>query len=177
MPIDKTTSKARKQLYRKEWESQTWASGWLGESRRGTDKAHCMVCDKHYSAGKSDLEKHYKSQQHITNMKARRGTTSIAAALFSSDPVIKAELNLVALVARENLSFNLMNSLEKTVKYVADDSKAVKGMSCKRTKCTYLLTECLGPYTHTALVEELKRAGRFTILCDKSTTLGLLLGT
>ncbi|CAM1331742.1 Uncharacterised protein r2_g4065 [Pycnogonum litorale] len=82
---------------------------------------------------------------------------------------IKAELNVVALIARKNISFNFLDSLVSTLHGIANDSKAIKGMSCNRTKGTYLLTECLAVYAHEMLVADLKKARGFSILCEKAT--------
>ena len=83
--------------------------------------------------------------------------------------MIKAELNVVALIARKNVSFNFLDSLLQTLHGIAGDSKAVKGMTRNRTKGTYLLTECLAVYAHEQLVAALKKASGFSILCDKAT--------
>lgn len=56
-----------------------------------------------------------------------------------------------------------------TLHGIADDLKAIKGMSCNRTKGTYLLTECLSQYAHEKFVEDLKLSRGFSILCDKAT--------
>lgn len=82
---------------------------------------------------------------------------------------MKAELNVVALIARKNISFNFLDSLVATLHGIADDSKGIKGMSCNRTKGTYLLTECLAQYAHEKLVDDLRQSNGFSILCDKAT--------
>jgi hypothetical protein len=82
---------------------------------------------------------------------------------------VKAELNVVALIARKNISFNFLDSLLETLHGIADDSKAIKNMTCNRTKGTYLLTECLAPHAHDLLVADLKKSRGFSILCDKAT--------
>ena len=54
-----------------------------------------------------------------------------------------AELNTVALIARRNILFNFLDHLLPTLHFIADDSRAIKDITCNRTKVTYLLTECL----------------------------------
>lgn len=76
---------------------------------------------------------------------------------------------VVALIARKNVSLNFLDSLVAALHGIADDSKGIKGMSCNRTKGTYLLTECLSQYAHEELVENLKQSSEFSILCDKAT--------
>ena len=82
---------------------------------------------------------------------------------------IKAELNVVAMMARKNLPFNCLDDMVRTLHFVADDSKAIQSMTCNRTKGTYLLTECLSPYAHEKLMEEIALFGGFSVLCDKAT--------
>ena len=87
--------------------------------------------------------------------------------------IVKAELNVVALIARKNISFHFLDSLVETLHGMANDSKAVKNMTCNRTKGTYLLTECLAPYAHDKLVSDVKKARGFSILCDKATDISM----
>ena len=76
------------------------------------------------------------------------------AFIINREPaVVKAELNVVALIVRKNVSFTFLDSLLETLHGVANDSKAIQDMTCNRTKGTYLLTECLGVYSHETLVE------------------------
>ena len=82
---------------------------------------------------------------------------------------VKAELNSVALIARRNVSFNFLDHLMETLHSIADDSKTIKKMSCNRSKGTYLLTDCLSPYAHKKLFEEIRNSRGFSILCDKAT--------
>ena len=52
---------------------------------------------------------------------------------------------------------------------IADGLKTIKEMSCNRKKGTYLLTDCLAPYAHEKLAEEVKNSRGFSILCDNAT--------
>ncbi len=62
----------------------------------------------------------------------------------------QADLDVVFLIARKNVSFNFLDSLLQTLRGIADDPKAVKG--------TNLLTECLAVYANQQLVQDLKRS-------------------
>ena len=74
---------------------------------------------------------HTKSGQHKNNAKIvetnRPVTAFVSAATY---PRVKAELNTVALLARKNLSFNLLNELVETLHCIANDSKGINGMTC-----------------------------------------------
>ncbi|GFR79891.1 delta-aminolevulinic acid dehydratase [Elysia marginata] len=61
--------KYRVQRYRKEWEKESWAAGWL--TMKSPMKAHCLVCDKDLTAGKSELVGHAKGTRHIIKAQNR----------------------------------------------------------------------------------------------------------
>ena len=143
---------------------EAWAKGWLSSSKNHPSKAFCK---KDLVPGKSELIGHSKSSLHVQNAKTVDGTQPMTAFVTSKEsPVIKAELNVVA---QKNVSFNFLDSLLQTLHGIADDSKAVKSMTCNRTKGTHLLTESLAVYAHEQLVADLKKANGFSILCDKAT--------
>ena len=159
-----TEKKYRAQNYRREWEKESWAKGWLSSSKHHAGKAYCSFCDKALVPGKSELIGHTKSMVHVQRAKAveeNRPMSSFVAVRDSS--TIKAELNFVALIARKNISFNFLDSLVSTLHGIANDSKGIKGMTCNRTKGTYLLTECLSVYSHEMLVADLKKCRGFSI--------------
>ncbi|GFO45702.1 delta-aminolevulinic acid dehydratase, partial [Plakobranchus ocellatus] len=66
--------KYRVQRYRKEWEKESWAAGWL--TMKSPIKAHCLVCDKDLTAGKSELVGHAKGARHIRKAQNRPLTAS-----------------------------------------------------------------------------------------------------
>ena len=169
--MPKVEKNYRSQRYRAEWEKESWASGWLTAGKT-VGKAHCKVCDKELVAGKSELTGHTKSSTHIRLAKQIKSNERMTMFVESKDEKrIKAELNVVAMVARKNLSFNCLDDMVSTLHFVADDSKAINSMTCNRTKGTYLLTECLSPYAHEKLIQEVALSGGFSVLCDKATDL------
>ena len=90
--------------------------------------------------------------------------------IINKEPtVVKAELNVVALIVRKNVSFNFLDSLLETLHGVPNDSKAIQDMTCNRTKGNYLHTEYLGVYSHETLVAKLNQCKGFSILRDKAT--------
>lgn len=166
--------KYRAQKYRREWEKESWASDWLSISKRVAGKAYCSLCDKDLVAGKSELIGHAKSFGHIRQSKTSKDSCYMRAFLTTTNvSTIKAELNTVALIARKNIPFNVLDQLTATLHHIADDSKSVKDMTCNRTKGTYLLTECLSVYAHENLVGNIKAAKGISILCDKATDVSM----
>ena len=61
--MPKAEKSYRSQKYRKEWEKESWAMGWLTVGKG--EKAHCKVGDKELVAGKSELIGHTKTSSHI----------------------------------------------------------------------------------------------------------------
>ena len=155
-PKEKET-KYRAQKYRKEWEKEHRARGWLKLSKNHNGKAYCNVCSKDLVVGKSKVVSHTKSAQHICNMKTVETTQPVTAFVSVSwYPRIKAKLNTVALLARKDLSFKFLDQLMETLHFVANHSKAIDGMTCNATKGTYLMTECLTTSAHESIVEKMK---------------------
>ena len=113
--------------------------------------------------------KHCKSSVHIANMGQVQTNNRLDEMIGSNLSCIKAELNLFALIARKNISFNVMSSLVPVLQHIGNDSKAIKEMTCGRTKATYLMTECLTVNAHEMLIRQLEKASGFSILCDKAT--------
>ena len=129
-----------------------------------------LLCNKVLAPGKSELIGHLKTMTHVKRSKTVKETGSMTSFIQVRDPsIIKAELNVVALIARKYISLNFLDSLVETLHGTANDSKAVKNMTCNHTKGTYLLTKCLAQYAHDKLISGVKKARGFSILCDKAT--------
>ena len=65
----KGEKKYRVQKYRKDWEKEKWARGWLSAFKSLSGKAFCYVYNKDLVAEKSELIGHMKSSQHACNTK------------------------------------------------------------------------------------------------------------
>ena len=124
--MPKVEKSYRSQRYRKEWEKESWAKGWLSTGKSG-EKAHCTVCDKELVAGKSELIGHTKTSSHIRLAKQVQSNQLMTSfAELKDDSRITAELNVVAMIVRKNVSFNSLDEIISTFHFVADDSKTVK---------------------------------------------------
>ena len=75
--------KYRVQGYRKEWERESWARGWLSSAKHHEGKAYCLLCDKVLAPGKSELIGHSKTTTHVKRSKTvtETGSTSPELAL------------------------------------------------------------------------------------------------
>ena len=103
--MPKVEKNYRSQRYRKEWENESWALGWLSAGK-SAEKAHCTVCDKELAAGKSELIGHTKTSSHIRFAKQIQSNERMTTYVESKDEGrIKAELNVVAMMARKKKYF------------------------------------------------------------------------
>ena len=83
--MPKHNKQARVQLYRKEWEREAWAIGWLCPSRNTPGKAFCKFCGKDLVPGKSELEGHCVTDLHKANRRQIRTTTSMDDVIYTKD--------------------------------------------------------------------------------------------
>eukprot|EP00795_Rhopilema_esculentum_P005760 gene5760-11035_t len=168
--MSKELQRKHRQKYRREWEKESWARGWLSFSKKSVSKAYCCFCNQDFVAGKSELISHSKTTVCVSRAQQIRSNLAISDVFeVKSKDKMAAELNTVALIARRNISFNFLDHLLPTLHFIADDSRAIKDMTCNRTKGTYLLTECLSVDAHERLINAMKAAKGFSILCDKAT--------
>ena len=104
--------KYRAQKYRQERENESWASSWLSMSKYVNGKGHCSLCDKDLEAGKSELVGHSKSSGHLRQSKTSQDSHHMRVFFtMTNASTIKAELNTVALIARKNIPFNMLDQL------------------------------------------------------------------
>jgi hypothetical protein len=83
--------------------------GNLGQTRskHQEGKAYCSLCDKVLVPGKSELIGHTKTGLHIKCSKtAEENHPMTSFANVTNNSTVKAELNVAALIARKNISFN-----------------------------------------------------------------------
>lgn len=117
--MPKVEKNYRSQRYRKEWENESWALGWLSAGK-SAEKAHCTVCDKELAAGKSELIGHTKTSSHIRFAKQIQSNERMTTYVESKDEGrIKAELNVVAMMARKKyIYFNLLPTTLLSATYI-----------------------------------------------------------
>lgn len=120
--------------------------------------------------GKSELFGRTKLAGHVQRAKEMQEKCHMSLFVNIKDSsTIKVEFNVLALIARKNISFNFLDSLVSTLNDIVNDSRGIKGVTHNQKKGTYLLTECLSVNSHEMLVADLKKARGFSILCDKAT--------
>ena len=73
-------------------------------------KAYCSLCDKDLVAGKSELVGHSKLSGHLRQSKTSQDSHQMRVFFtMTNASTIKAELNTVALLARKNIPFNMLD--------------------------------------------------------------------
>ena len=115
MPKEKD-KKYRTQNFRKKWKTETWAKWWLSRSKHQEGKAYCSLCDKVLVPGMSELIGHTKTALHIKRSKTAQENHPVTSfAIVKDYDTVKAELNVVELIAKRNISFNFLDSLPETL--------------------------------------------------------------
>jgi len=55
--------------YSPKWELDPNYRGWVQRSQSGDGFFYCLACNKNYTCGKSELDKHASSKKHCLNLK------------------------------------------------------------------------------------------------------------
>lgn len=171
-------------VFKKEWTELPEFRSWLGEvsnigKKKNTgDVAFCKLCNKSLVAHKNDIVRHSKSEKHIRNSKiinSNKKVQGFTQNLENDDQVKRAEIQLVTLLATENLPFMLMDKLGEALPNILPDSVIAKKMSIHRTKTTNILKNVLGPHHLSKLIGALSEPGCFySIIVDETTDVSSL---
>lgn len=60
------------QKYLKTWETEEQFKGWLSPSSKGPNYFYCKSCMSHCKGGKSEINKHANTQEHLTAAKSEK---------------------------------------------------------------------------------------------------------
>ena len=91
--------------YRPFWKVKAWVKGSLEHSKENLLKVCCKLCNKDLVPGKTVLQKHTKTADHIKNTKYKVLLCSLINFVsVISDAKVEAELDIVAMIARDNIS-------------------------------------------------------------------------
>lgn len=150
--------------------------GWLKKSKSsvpktGGDLAKCILCRTTITAHKRVILMHSQSERHKYNLKQVSNTPKIESMSRTAEidmQVRRAELKLCCLLATNNLSFSLMDTLSPLMGNIINDSAIAKQIAVRRTKATNLVKNALGPFFENSLTENL-RLEYFSIIMDETT--------
>ena len=82
--------------------------------------------------------------------------------------VKSAEIRMSAFIAEHNITIQVVDDLVSVFKKSFKDSRIVRDVTLGRTKCTQIITNCLGERELQKLIDTLK-SQKFSILVDEST--------
>ena len=177
-----------KQKYKKEWEKdfdRTETDGaknligdWCSPVKDDEFSAFCTACRSKISvanAGKQAILQHANGAKHteaIKSLKKCKQTTINSfikpATNATEDLVLAAEIRWASFLAENDLPMALSDKAPDLFRVMFPDSAIAKEFSCARTKASYILTDGIGDYEHSNLVEKMKNTN-FSILIDEST--------
>lgn len=152
--------------------------------------ARCTCCKTDIyigSAGAGDIRRHEKSSKHIQNFKAQTSNQPRLNVFMSNrqkamedqtaiekrekeeklkEDTIRAEVMLVELIAKLNLSMNSATTLTEAFKVMFHDSQIAQNFHCGRTKATAIVKDLASK--HKKLLVERMRNGPFSLSTDGS---------
>ena len=169
--------RAKFKTFLKSWFSIPEFAGWLQAVENDPRKAFCTCCQKTIACGKSELKKHAARDSHIHKVALLQSealeTRVIAPQVDEQEiahkAVVKcAEIKLSAFYAEHNIGIATVNHLVPVLKSCFKDSRTAQDLSLGRTKCSKIITNCLGVRELEKLVEILKFQ-KFSVLVDEST--------
>ncbi|KAK3910199.1 Zinc finger protein 862 [Frankliniella fusca] len=151
--------------------------GWLKKKvPNEPTRAWCSCCNKIFSAGKSEVEKHSKGDKHlkaVADIQTNKTLESIidGPAQNHANNGKRAEIRLAAFFADNNVAFLAADQLLRVQKRAFPDSKIVQSMTLGHDKCSAIVKNVIASVETEELVRELRETG-FSILLDESTDKG-----
>ena len=164
-------------IFLKSWFSVPEFDGWLQAVETDATKAFCTCCQKTIACGKSELKRHAARDSHIRKVALLRSEALEPCVIalqvdeleIGHKAVVKcAEIKLAAFYAEHNIGIAIMDHLVPVLKSMFKDSRTAQDLTLGRTKCSKLISNCLGVRELEKIVEILKFQ-KFLVLVDEST--------
>ncbi|CAF0764829.1 unnamed protein product [Adineta ricciae] len=89
--------------------------------------------------------------------------------LSSEDQITKAEVLWSLNVAQKGFSYSSCNELNELFPLMFPDSSIAKKFSIQSDKMSYVISHGLGPYFKKQMLEDVKKADKFTLIFDEQT--------
>lgn len=141
-------------------------------SSNKANKAFCCYCKQVLLAKKSDLWKHAKTSKHIKNADPYQSKSqkkiNMNDEFNESKATAQAKLSTFIAMHCAIRSADHLNNITSSCfsKSIASDFKM------HRTKCGAIISNVIGPYFESLLLEKLKNK-KFSLLIDESTDISL----
>ncbi|KAL7295753.1 hypothetical protein TKK_0011096 [Trichogramma kaykai] len=158
------TKKPKPRAYKKSWEQEPWAKGWLTQSRR-TDifkQAACTVCDCDLRAHMQDLKEHSDTMKHKNNMrKLLLPKITTALKVDGKQKQKERDVQLAVYVAC-HASISSVDHLCDILRSFNVETKL------HRTKCSLLIKNVIAPNILLDLVKDVGEMP-YSLIVDEST--------
>lgn len=163
----------KRKVFQEKWLEEPIFKEWLEKVNGNIHKCRCNVCNTTFVCGKSELEKHQKTEKHLEGMKAKRCNIPVSNFFKESssphdDSVKNAELILATFFAEHNVALHTIDHLIPALKQAIPDSKILKDIRLSRTKCAKIISNVIGDIEKEKLVQVLK-VTKFSVMIDEST--------
>ncbi|XP_060124937.1 uncharacterized protein LOC118080162 isoform X1 [Zootoca vivipara] len=172
-------SKKAKKLckYLEKWESEF---SFVNKSRVGHSYAFCAICSCDFSVahgGRTDITQHEKSAKHKRGVEAQKHAPMMprhaptmsrfaTSNTTEADQVIKAEVKMAMLCAKNNISFTFCDDFNKCVADIFPDSAIARKYSAGKTKTTQIIKGAIAAELDDELAKTC-RSQPFSLMCDE----------
>lgn len=126
----------------------TWEEGclYITKSNVSQNHAFCKICRTDFSighGGKTDVSQHEKTNKHKRAQEAQKHASPMTAFVnrnvSEADKVIKAEVKMSMLCAKNNVPFSFCDDFNRSVADMFPDSAIARKYSAGKTKATQLI--------------------------------------
>nr|XP_034963510.1 uncharacterized protein LOC118081241 isoform X1 [Zootoca vivipara] len=162
--------------YLERWESEF---SFLKKSRVGHRYAFCTICCCDFSVshgGRTAVTQHTKSAKHNHGVKAQKHAptmstfvtrnTKKAGTVIKAGKVIKAEVTMAMLCAKNNVSFTFCDDYNKCVADMFPDSAIARKYSAGRTETAQIIKGAIAAELDDE-VSKTCRSQPFSLMCDE----------
>ncbi|CAI6357873.1 unnamed protein product [Macrosiphum euphorbiae] len=159
--------------YRKSWENELWAKGWLAPADSTANtvaEAYCKVCRSFLRAHVTDLKRHAKTKIHSDNMvqlnpmKKDQSVLSNIVKISNEQKIIDLKL---AVYVSTHTSIMSVDHLGEILK-VLGKGTALANLKLHRTKCSSLIQNVIAPTLLEELVQDIG-TNYYSLIIDEST--------
>ncbi|KAK3912905.1 Zinc finger BED domain-containing protein 5 [Frankliniella fusca] len=177
-------AKRKEKKFTKKWLEDAEFRGWVKQVEGDPSKVLCKACNTSLAAGKSELQKHAKTDKHKNKVKSLQGVKNIASAFRDQQEpaetaaqrtlkqnIKTAEIKMAAFFSEHNVSIMSSDHLVELAKSCFPDSQIAQNMTLDRTKCTAIIQSVLGVVEKEDLSKDLRET-KFSVLVDESTDRG-----
>ncbi|XP_018393986.1 PREDICTED: uncharacterized protein LOC108772816, partial [Cyphomyrmex costatus] len=166
-----------KKLFQSKWLYIEEFKHWLRKVPGDDSLCYCIICDKSFACGLSQIYRHAETKAHINKYESSEirqlnedlNTESNDESLLSFDERTKeAEIRYAALIAEINIPYQSANKILSFFQHVGKDPHILRSMKMGRTKCKSIITNVLAKVETERVVDNIRNT-KFSIFIDETS--------